>query len=152
MQSGSIVSGLFEGSYMFQFNESANTMNTAWTALGNSTVTPLSVNKGYRLYYPLSNGITYNHEGLLNNGTFQVPVDFTDDTHGFNLVPNPYPSAINWVQDGHAHHWQVQYGHGNRTPAIMLLMLKELQPIQEHLTYLPGNRFLSKPHPTNPFR
>jgi len=96
MQSGSIVSGLFSGSYMFKFNESANTPNTQWTPLGNTGVTPLSVNQGYRLYYPSSSGVTYNHAGLLNNGTFGVPVYHTDDAHGFNLVPNPYPSAINW--------------------------------------------------------
>jgi hypothetical protein len=96
MQSGSIVSGLFSGSYMFQFNESAGTPNTAWTPLGNAAGTPLSVNQGYRLYYPLSAGVTYNHAGELNNGTFEVPVYHTDDAHGFNLVPNPYPSAINW--------------------------------------------------------
>lgn len=96
VQSGSIVSGLFSGSYLFQFNESAGTPNTVWTPLGNATGTPLSVNQGYRLYYPLGSGVTYNHAGELNNGTFEVPVNHTDDAHGFNLVPNPYPSAINW--------------------------------------------------------
>jgi hypothetical protein len=79
-------------SYLYNFNEGANT----WVNMGTSTTNSLDEQKGYMIYYPGSS-TTYNFSGEMNNGTFITSVACTNPvTNGFNLVPNPYPSAINW--------------------------------------------------------
>lgn len=94
------VSGLFLGSYLYQFNA----VDQAWAAMGSSTTTILDVDQGYMIYYPNDAGITYSFAGPMNNGPFTMSVAYegggTKDngsiTGGFNLVPNPYPSALDW--------------------------------------------------------
>jgi hypothetical protein len=46
------------------------------------------------IYYPQAS-TTYDFAGPMNNGLFIPLTNFTTD-NGFNLVPNPYPSAIDW--------------------------------------------------------
>jgi hypothetical protein len=89
------TSSLFLGSYLYSFTENGET-NGSWLSLGSSTTTPLDVNKGYLIYYPDNTDVTYSFSGPLRNGTVIPPVTFTDGSHGFNLIPNPYPSAIDW--------------------------------------------------------
>jgi len=62
--------------------------------LGTSTTTPLDKNQGYLIYYPGAN-TTYSFEGNLRNGTITLfsSAGLTDNHF---LVPNPYPSAIDW--------------------------------------------------------
>ena len=88
---------LFLGSYLFSYNEG----NNQWIAYGAATTTPLSINKGYMINYP-NTSITYSFSGKINNGTLSIPVSYSSatpnsTTAGFNLVPNPYPSAIDWL-------------------------------------------------------
>lgn len=95
------VSGLFEGSYLFRFEESAGSTGD-WVGYGSATSTPLNVNSGYLIYYVQPSGsMVYNFEGQMRNGAIRFPgpagsLPFTDIAHGYSLVPNPYPSAIDW--------------------------------------------------------
>lgn len=96
-QSENPTSNLFYGSYLFEFTEGTN----QWLALGAPTATNLASNKGYMIYYPEAEK-TYAFAGKMNNGAFSVPVTYSgtgthSNTAGFNLVPNPYPSAIDWL-------------------------------------------------------
>jgi len=84
------TSNLFLGSYLFNFSETTNN----WVGLGTSTLTPLDVTRGYMLYYPDDNN-TYSFAGPVNNGSFTALTTYTDG-NGYNLVPNPYPSALDW--------------------------------------------------------
>jgi hypothetical protein len=51
------------------------------------------------IYYPTGN-TTYSFAGAMNNGAFSTIVTYTGSAgpknKGYNLVPNPYPSAIDW--------------------------------------------------------
>jgi len=87
------TNGIFLGSYLFDFNESAN----AWHPLGSATNTELDETKGYMIYYPGA-AWTYSFAGLMNNGNFNPSISYTVDK-GYNLVPNPYPSSINWMSE-----------------------------------------------------
>ncbi len=88
--SGNLFSSLFLGSYLFDYTEST----AQWQPYGTPTTIPLTVNSGYMIFYP-STSTTYNFPGPLNNGTFSATVSYTTGK-GYNLVPNPFPSAINW--------------------------------------------------------
>lgn len=97
-QSSNPTSNLFLDSYLFDFNEGGGGDDASgeWNPLGESTNTALDVNKGYLIYYPNTDN-TYTFEGPLRAGAVSPAIAFTDDgNHGFNLVPNPYPSAIDW--------------------------------------------------------
>jgi hypothetical protein len=95
-------SGWFIWSYLFEFGVATQT----WVSLGNSVWTPLEVDKGYMVYkYPgpdkWSSDTTYAMTGLMNNGAFDMKVEYVGTvTNSFNLVPNPYPSAIDWNEAG----------------------------------------------------
>jgi hypothetical protein len=82
--------GLFMGSYLYRFDFA--TQN--YVSMGTSTTTPMNVDEGYLLYYPDAN-ITYDFAGKANNGSFAAAVEYGVGDH-YNLVPNPYPSAIDW--------------------------------------------------------
>lgn len=86
------TSNLFLDSYLYDFTESSS----VWHSLGESTTTPLDVDKGYLIYYP-NTSHTYTFAGTLRAGTVSPSISFTDGDHGLNLVPNPYPSAIDWT-------------------------------------------------------
>lgn len=79
----------FLGSYLFNFDVASN----AWVAMGSPTTTALDNTKGYMIYYPDAS-ITYTFTGNLNSGAFS-PTCIQGGSN-FNLVPNPYPSAIDW--------------------------------------------------------
>ncbi len=84
-----VLSSQFNGSYLFSFNQGTQT----WNQITEDDVT-LSNNQGYMIFYPNSN-TTYNFVGQLNNGAF-VASTTTDAIDEYSLVPNPYPSAIDW--------------------------------------------------------
>lgn len=90
------TSGLFLGSYLYELIPGEPAV---WNSLGTSTNTPLSVDCGYMIYYP-NNTINYSFTGNLQNGDYTF--DLNPDTKNgdlafkFVLVPNPYPSAIDW--------------------------------------------------------
>ncbi len=86
-------SGLFTGSYLYNFDKTTQ----AWVHMQSSPDNPLYVNQGYMIYYP-NESKTYVFGGPLNNGPFSIPVEYhtTSSYTGFNLVPNPYASVIDW--------------------------------------------------------
>lgn len=85
-----ITSAQFTGMYLYEFN----TGTQLWNPLGGSTTSPLDNNQGYMVFYPNTN-TTITFTGQLNNGSFTALTN-TDATNEFSLVPNPYPSAIDW--------------------------------------------------------
>ena len=86
-------SNLFLGAYLYDFDVSAN----VWNSLGTPTNIPLDETRGYMIYTPEATH-TYSFEGKMNAGEFTPLVVFVGA--GNNLVPNPYPSAINWNATG----------------------------------------------------
>ena len=84
------LSSIFTDEYLYDFDVT----NNAWNNLGNSTTTELDETKGYMVYNPVAGYITNFFEGNLNAGEFTPTVIYGGS--GFNLVPNPYPSAIDW--------------------------------------------------------
>lgn len=87
------VSGIFTGAYLYQYAPVSN----SWLAMGTSSTTNLDENQGYMIYYPNSS-TTYSFTGEPNTGTFTPTVTYPGNSDGnnFALVPNPYPSNIDW--------------------------------------------------------
>lgn len=96
-QASNPLSGLFKWSYLFKFDAATQ----GWLALGTPTNTPLYVNQGYMIYkYPgptkWETDTTYSFAGPMNSGAFSCNVTYPGKSDNHNLVPNPYPSAIDW--------------------------------------------------------
>lgn len=85
----SVTAAQFLGSYLYSFNLATQ----QWVGLGTSLTTPMPSDQGYMIFYPNSS-TTYNFVGQMNNGPF-TPAIMTG-ANQFALVPNPYPSAIDW--------------------------------------------------------
>ena len=85
-----VTNAQFLGSYLYHFDAATQ----AWTSNGTSTTGPVPVDAGYMVYYPNAS-TTYNFVGELNNGSFTAATGL-DAADEFALVPNPYPSAIDW--------------------------------------------------------
>ncbi len=83
------TSNLFLGSYLFEYDVASD----LWQSLGTSTATSLDETKGYMIYTPEATH-TYTFAGPMNAGSFNPTIVFAGA--GNNLVPNPYPSAIDW--------------------------------------------------------
>jgi hypothetical protein len=84
------LSGVFNDMYLQQFNEATNT----YSEIIPSTV-PLGTMKGYAVYSTLANMNTVSYSGNLNAGTLNKAVT-ANMANGWNLVGNPYPSALDW--------------------------------------------------------
>lgn len=85
-----VTNAQFMGSYLYHFDAATQ----SWTSNGTSTTAPVPVDAGYMIYYPNAS-TTYNFTGELNNGSFTAATGL-DAADEFALVPNPYPSAIDW--------------------------------------------------------
>jgi len=90
-QSSNPLSGLFMGAYLFEFDQTIQD----YVTMGTSTTTPLPVDQGYLIYYPGAS-TTFEFAGKANNGSFITDVAYPPFGDNYNLVPNPYPSAIDW--------------------------------------------------------
>ncbi|MFZ4708102.1 MAG: T9SS type A sorting domain-containing protein, partial [Bacteroidales bacterium] len=84
------TAGQFMGMYLYQFDP----ILQDYVSIGNDPATVLNNNQGFMVFYPNTN-TTINFTGQINSGTFTA-VTATDAVDEFSLVPNPYPSAINW--------------------------------------------------------
>lgn len=87
------LSSLFDGSYLFEYLPATMT----WNGLGSNTNTTLNETVGYMIYYPGENH-TFQFTGLPNTGIFSPTVTWPGlaGNNNFALVPNPYPSNIDW--------------------------------------------------------
>jgi hypothetical protein len=80
---------LFLYAYLYDFDVAGD----AWHGLDISTVNAMDETRGYMVYTPEATH-TYQFAGPMNAGTFNPLVSLAGN--GNNLVPNPYPSAIDW--------------------------------------------------------
>jgi hypothetical protein len=58
------------------------------------TTTTLDNHRGYLIYN--TEASTYEFEGALNQGNFTISSETLQSEGNFKLIPNPYPSALNW--------------------------------------------------------
>ncbi len=85
------TAGLFMNSYLYHFDAPTQ----LWEGMGTSTSTILPVDEGYMAWYTGSQ-TTFNFEGKLIAGNFEAATNSGAAAFQYNLVPNPYPSAIDW--------------------------------------------------------
>ncbi len=78
-------------SYLFSYLEANNT----WFSWNDPVTNTLQTHEGAMIFYPAPSK-TYNIIGKLNNGSYSPTVAYSGVGNGFNLIPNPYPSAIDW--------------------------------------------------------
>lgn len=91
LENNILASESFMGTYLWSY--SPNEIAPAnWVGISDEN-TLLSSNKGY-LSYVASNH-TFTFQGILANGTFTSNIA-TTSTGNYNLIPNPYASAIDW--------------------------------------------------------
>ncbi len=92
-QASNPTANLFMNAYLMYWNPVAND----WQWITNPADI-LQVNRGYLTWYTGAS-TTMNFAGNLNNGVFAADVP-SNATGQFSLVPNPYPSAIDWDAAG----------------------------------------------------
>ena len=85
--------------YLKQWNETDST----WTYLTQPITIPMNAAEGYSAWASdnLTGTVTVNYEGNLNNGDYPLSLAYTPSSNaaGWNLLGNPYPSAIDWNLD-----------------------------------------------------
>ena len=95
-ESSSTIATLFPnvGGYDYYWN--ASTTNAAW----NNDHTDMEVGRGYAFRANHFNVETATFTGTVNNGDITETVYYTVDPgtseSGYNIIGNPYPSAIDW--------------------------------------------------------
>jgi len=92
------LAGIFAGIYLKKWDESSY----AWSYV-TSTTYPLSIGQGIEVWSTLGNPTISYSGGIMNTGNISPTVTATDNngggigsSEGWNLVGNPFPSAINW--------------------------------------------------------
>lgn len=87
------VAGFFIHSYLYRFDAE----NQGWATVGSDISTPLNTHEGFLVYYPFADTV-YQFQGMLFNDQTSLDVSYhtTAESEGMNLVPNPFPSAIDW--------------------------------------------------------
>ena len=81
----------FNGNYVNRWNE----LSSTWTTM--TAATSIEVMRGYSIKYYNQNTITFS--GTFNNGNQSIGVTSAipgNEDYGWNMVGNPYPSAIDW--------------------------------------------------------
>lgn len=88
------VAAQFMGMYLYRLDIASQ----SWVSMGSSTTTQLFNDQGYMVFYPNTNTTTL-FVGRMNNGSFTAATPCTQPDQ-YCLVPNPYPSAIDWDSPG----------------------------------------------------
>lgn len=83
---------VFTGTYLWHFVPNQTDENS-WTGIS-SLSEDLDNQKGF-LSYVAENEYTFSFTGNMNNGSFTTAAE-TIPAGEFKLIPNPYPSAIDW--------------------------------------------------------
>ncbi len=83
------MSGIFAGIWLRPYNETTN----AFGAYITPTNIPLTVGQGFSNW--TNNNEVRTFSGTVNNGAIG-PINLPRTNLGWNLIGNPYPSAINW--------------------------------------------------------
>jgi len=98
---------IFTNLWIRTYNEKSNT----WGAFVTNPSTHLVPSKGFAVWsYQSSENRTYT--GMINNDTETFPMQYTDNPNlnilqkGWNLVGNPYPTAVNW---NHSDGWTKEH-------------------------------------------
>jgi hypothetical protein len=85
--------------YLKQWNETDST----WTYLTQPVTLPMDATSGYSAWASdnLTGTTTVNYDGNLNNGDYPLSLAYTPASNatGWNLLGNPFPSAIDWNLD-----------------------------------------------------
>ena len=93
LNSTTYLSNVWLDSYLFTYIEGTND----WYIWDSPTDNVLQTKQGAMVFYPFGGGSkTYSITGQLNNGTYSPTVAYSGAGFGYNLVPNPYPSTIDW--------------------------------------------------------
>ena len=77
--------------WMNTYNESDNS-RTAIT----DTATAMALGTGFEAWVENGNNATATFTGTINSGDVTPTLSYTDASHGYNLVGNPFSSAIQW--------------------------------------------------------
>lgn len=88
------LSDVFQNIWLRAYNEASNTFGSYIT----SNNTPLPIGKGFSVWTNAANEIRA-FSGTINNGTVTPTIQLTgvaSANTGWNLIGNPYPSAIDW--------------------------------------------------------
>jgi hypothetical protein len=92
------LSGVYTGVYLKSFNEPTN----SWNAYISTTTEPLGIMTGYAAWN-FTDPFTATFEGTLNDGNQSIAVTAQyagPDDIGYNLVGNPFSSALDWDLPG----------------------------------------------------
>jgi|GEM_PF-1084544 len=87
--------------WMKSYNEADDT----WTQIVSLT-TPMPFGAGFIVWVESGNNVTVDFKGELKNNDLYLDgwttptIKYTDAAHGFNLIGNPYPSALDWDNPG----------------------------------------------------
>ncbi len=85
-------SGVFTGNYLIEWSEADST----WTFIEPTNV-PLNTGQGYGVWADVNDVAEF--KGALNYNDISPTLTFNDNAgegHGWNMIGNPYPSALNW--------------------------------------------------------
>lgn len=90
------ISGVTQASPSLYFYDQSITGYATYPENGQSSSRPLTNGRGYAAYVRQTGSITLSFNGAVRAGT--LPVTLTSNGTGYNLIGNPYPSAISWEQ------------------------------------------------------
>jgi hypothetical protein len=84
-----------------------NEAQNAWVSIPNATPANMNILQGYARNYKLSEGdgnVIKDMVGAVNTGAQSITLSRTETApggkHGWNLVGNPYPNAVDWNATG----------------------------------------------------
>ncbi len=81
-------------SWLTEHDES-QTGDASWSYITDIN-TPLTQGKGYAYWIDGTTAQTKTFTGTISGSSFSPAIAFTDASHGYNLVGNPYTCAIDW--------------------------------------------------------